>query len=467
MEKVDERLVVWCKGMEAESRMPLCWRAVCTLPFCRLPTWASAYTCESEGSILWMPVSTLPSIQCWAWTPIEYDYFSPVNIGNINALNSQVMDDPCADVGTPASHLCDQEAKFGMHPRPGIEYKRPQDAEAAQPGNMYPNNFDANSKCYQLSADDLAFFDAELQPECVAYDDPANDMRTNICLTTETEAALYDFNADPADFDNLMASIPDTHHPINVPDIEADLFSQFVNLTPSPEPSPPSSVLRQFDTASISTDISRYDASLQYSPPNTGTPAAKTELDCEAASLEATNWEFISAYGHPPVTQAWPPTRNISVDINKETQSEAVAKLRQSQPSQAVPSLPRGMDLRPFKAFFHISDMLEAKATLYKHQPSIQFELFARYIHSEPKSVAPNCPFRLGDLFHKSARLPAMLLPGTENTLQLCKASDIKCYCRCTIKSNDESGIGYFLALQELRKIAWNEIVAAADYMGI
>jgi hypothetical protein len=38
--------------------------------------------------------------------------------------------------------------------------------------------------------------------------------------------------------------------------------------------------------------------------------------------------------------------------------------------------------LKPFKPFFNLQELLDAKAQMFRHQPEITFELFARAIYS-------------------------------------------------------------------------------------
>lgn len=58
----------------------------------------------------------------------------------------------------------------------------------------------------------------------------------------------------------------------------------------------------------------------------------------------------------------------------------APALSRASAPSTVV--LGKDLRLRPYKTFFQIEEMLEAKAELYQNQPEMTLELFARVLYS-------------------------------------------------------------------------------------
>ncbi|KAJ3489196.1 hypothetical protein NLG97_g6047 [Lecanicillium saksenae] len=162
------------------------------------------------------------------------------------------------------------------------------------------------------------------------------------------------------------------------------------------EHQPPSSVLRDLDTLSNSTSATKFDPSLQFSPPNSNSPVPADSFDCGNEAGDEISWDHVSSQlHHPYIEQAMDNVRNTQV-LAHDTQPLSMPQMK--APSSAL-SPPAGLLLRPYKTWFHIREMLEAKQSMYKNQPTVIFELFARVVRTQRQNFEKRQIFQLRDLF--------------------------------------------------------------------
>jgi hypothetical protein len=102
-------------------------------------------------------------------------------------------------------------------------------------------------------------------------------------------------------------------------------------------------------------------------------------IGCSAANRSKT-----PEYGSQPTTQ-----KNGIL-----SQSRSSAPTKNLNPATLVGQA----SLKPFKTFFNIEELLDAKAEMYRNQPEIIFELFARVVYSSRENFHKKQYFRLQSL---------------------------------------------------------------------
>ncbi|KAM3513758.1 hypothetical protein MY11210_002571 [Beauveria gryllotalpidicola] len=212
---------------------------------------------------------------------------------------------------------------------------------------------------------------------------------------------LYDFadgELDNADFElNLLAANNSAATPKS-PEVQAsqDIW-QFLSLPPSPDDDePPLSVLREFDNVSTSTSAPKFDPTLQYSTPNSASPVVDDSIGSGKDVSESISWDYVNCQLHQTYTDQVSSSAKERIESIKAVQSHVVEPV--TPPSTAV-SAPAGMLLRPCKVWFHLQEMLQAKESMYRNQPEVKFELFARVVHTRRENLHKKQLFLLRDLF--------------------------------------------------------------------
>ncbi len=213
---------------------------------------------------------------------------------------------------------------------------------------------------------------------------------------------FYDFpesEFDSADFElNLLTtdnSTQTTEPPaLQVPNKE---IWQFFSVPPSLNSNePPSSVLREFDNVSISTTTpTKFDPTLQFSPPNSASPTIDEVIGDGKGVGEEVSWEFVNGPLQRIYTED---AKNYRNRIKTRGANHPHGLLPATPPSTAT-SPPAGMLLRPYKAWFHLREMHQAKQSMYRNQPEVVFELFARVVYTRRENFAKKQLFQLRDLF--------------------------------------------------------------------
>ncbi|PQK08178.1 hypothetical protein BB8028_0001g02570 [Beauveria bassiana] len=212
---------------------------------------------------------------------------------------------------------------------------------------------------------------------------------------------LYDFadgELDNADFElNLFAVNNSAATPKSPEAQTSDDIWQFLSLPPSPDDDkPPPSVLREFDNVSTSTSAPKFDPTLQYSTPNSASPAVDDGIGSGSDVGESMSWDYINCQLHQTYADqvlSFSKERNESIKAAQSHVAEPV-----TPPSTAV-SAPAEMLLRPCKMWFHLQEMLQAKESMYRNQPEVKFELFARVVHTRRENLQKKQLFLLRDLF--------------------------------------------------------------------
>ncbi|ATY59517.1 hypothetical protein A9K55_002440 [Cordyceps militaris] len=208
-----------------------------------------------------------------------------------------------------------------------------------------------------------------------------------------------DSEFDNADFElNRLAA---HNSPILAKQPGAQVFGddvwQFISLPPSPdEKQPPSSVLREFDNISTSTNTTKFDPTLQFSPPKSTSPAIDEITSCDKGVSDDISWDYVKNQLQDRYNHRTPSCVNGRAAINS---AEPSPRIQPATPPSTAVAAPAGMILRPYKTWFHIREMLEAKESMYKNQPGVKFELFARVVYTRRENFEKKQLFQLRDLF--------------------------------------------------------------------
>ncbi|KAM4063004.1 hypothetical protein HRG_010433 [Hirsutella rhossiliensis] len=170
---------------------------------------------------------------------------------------------------------------------------------------------------------------------------------------------------------------------------------------------PPSSVIRAFDRGSRSAD--EFDPNLLHSPPKSSSTVTGDGA-CEPPDLPLTqeaDWESIrrdlqqSEPRHKGMNQAerdqLPPAHGGG--------GAALPTPAASAPSRdaRVPTCPEtASPSKPYRTFFHLKEMVQGKLEMYKNQPLVVFEWYARVLYSSRENFYRKQYFQFRDLFKET-----------------------------------------------------------------
>lgn len=229
------------------------------------------------------------------------------------------------------------------------------------------------------------------------------------CATNEAHGSepvsLYGFSGDEydsADFELDILAADRATVPLQCPDLSDEAPWQFTETQTNGMPPP--SALGEFDNASTSTNETKFDPNLQFSPPNSISPTIEDSLSWGNDAGHEISWDYVNNQLQPYIE----PQSTTNGNHAAETQCSEMYNMQQLTPPSTAVCAPAGMLLRPYKTWFHIREMLEAKGIMYKNQPGVKFELFARVVHSHRQNLERKQLFQLRDLF--KINLPC--LPG-------------------------------------------------------
>lgn len=131
--------------------------------------------------------------------------------------------------------------------------------------------------------------------------------------------------------------------------------------------------------------------------------------------------------------------------------------------------------LKPFKTFFDLQELVDTKTQMFRNQPDITFELFARVIYSSRENFYKKQYFRFQSLLKNGPPYinGALLawevgspLDCAAQELLKAQASRMKCFCRCKLRSDPRSEIGWGISVLEIRPTTWKEIQGTMDVLG-
>lgn len=153
---------------------------------------------------------------------------------------------------------------------------------------------------------------------------------------------------------------------------------------------PPPSVLMGIDGASVSAD--EYDSNMQHSSPDSGSALPEGAARRPPSLADEADWETVrQGLCERPAAQG--------PGAEKATPRHDYGDRHQQE--HAPLTMPE-MRLRPYKTFFHVQEMLDAKTAMYKNQPQAVFELFARVIYSARENFERRQYFQFRDLFKET-----------------------------------------------------------------
>ncbi|KAF4986424.1 hypothetical protein FGRMN_10849 [Fusarium graminum] len=187
---------------------------------------------------------------------------------------------------------------------------------------------------------------------------------------------------------------------------DKDALTELLDEVSCGEPQqPPSSVLRTWSRNSRSTG--EYDPWLQHSSP-------QSNLDIPGDSVgyaplpEGVDWstveEHVRHMPEPGSTVEHSVTDRSKVPeygLQPATQRTGISsQSRSSAPTKSQsPAMIVGQALlKPFKTFFDLGELLDAKAKMFRNQPEVTFELFARVVYSSRENFHKKQYFRFRSL---------------------------------------------------------------------
>lgn len=162
----------------------------------------------------------------------------------------------------------------------------------------------------------------------------------------------------------------------------------------------PLSVLRDFQSVSSNTET--FDPRLKFSPVKDGEEEALVP-DNEPPSQNV-NWDEVIELKEQTQTDTSPYASFAGPNTLHSSCMPQLVPSTAGTSSNTVDAAHTfsGMRLKPFKTFFHLSEMLEAKISTFKHSHNTVFELFARVIYSSRENFGHVQYFQFRDLFEES-----------------------------------------------------------------
>ncbi|KAH8677135.1 hypothetical protein BGZ61DRAFT_591132 [Ilyonectria robusta] len=198
----------------------------------------------------------------------------------------------------------------------------------------------------------------------------------------------------------------DTEETFSLTDFDEETMIELLNGASCKETQrPPSSVVRAYDCDSRSAD--EFDSNLQHSSPSSSVGLGILVKD-DSPLEQDVDWGQVHERAQLPKANSTPSsqgTRTLQSIGCESTQLTSLSPMRRSsaaiKPSSPVPFATE-MLLKPHKTFFHIHEMLSAKAEMFKNQPDAIFELFARVVYSSRENFYRKQHFQFRSLFKES-----------------------------------------------------------------
>ncbi|PHH65993.1 hypothetical protein CDD81_941 [Ophiocordyceps australis] len=164
---------------------------------------------------------------------------------------------------------------------------------------------------------------------------------------------------------------------------------------------PPSSVLGQFEHDLFSDD-EKFDPNLNYTPPRSS-PASLQNGDEPPPLAQEADWSPVSQHVEMmrrksvPQGQGAGQTQLAADESNFLTiQGDFWARIKPKQ----------------YKTFLRLDELIEAKCNIYKNQPHVVLQLFARVLYSSRENFFRKQYFQFRDLFGETARYIGGCLAG-------------------------------------------------------
>ncbi|KAF4504798.1 hypothetical protein G6O67_008206 [Ophiocordyceps sinensis] len=170
---------------------------------------------------------------------------------------------------------------------------------------------------------------------------------------------------------------------------------------------PPSSVIRAFDRGSRSAD--EFDRNLLHSPPMSSSTVTG-DGTCEPPDLPLTqepDWENVQKQVQEltcPRKQLKQAERHQLPPVHEGGNvalltPEASAPFRDTR----VPASPEKISpSKPYRTFFHLKEMVQGKLEMYKNQPQVEFDWYARILYSSRENFYRKQYFQFRDLFKET-----------------------------------------------------------------
>ncbi|KAL6917888.1 hypothetical protein ACHAP8_000211 [Fusarium lateritium] len=199
---------------------------------------------------------------------------------------------------------------------------------------------------------------------------------------------------------------PDDIDEFDLKQSDEDALEELLKQDTWQEPQqPPSSVLRTLSRNSQSAD--EYDPQLQRCSPRSSSHIPGSSIRYTLLPEEI-DWKAVREHTRQepkPVSTIGASTANRSKIPEHESRTVEQKTWIGSQSGSSPPTKTHTSSvftgqllLKPFKTFFDLQEILDAKAQMFRNQPDITFELFARVIYSSRENFHKKQYFRFRSL---------------------------------------------------------------------
>jgi hypothetical protein len=252
------------------------------------------------------------------------------------------------------------------------------------------------------NTDNVEFSQSPLDPSPREPQDPYDDLFDDLELDQYLESIT---GPAPIERSGPATYLDDTDE-FDLEQFDEDALEELLKQDAWQEPQqPPSSVLRTWIRNSRPAD--EYNPQLQRSSPHSSSYIPESSIKYTLLPEEI-NWRAAQEYTRQqpkPVSTVEVSTTNRSKIPEHESRPVEQKTWISSQSRSSAPTKTHTSTvftgqllLKPFKTFFDLQELLDAKAQMFRNQPDIIFELFARVTYSSRENFHKKQYFRFRSL---------------------------------------------------------------------
>ncbi|KAH7176620.1 hypothetical protein EDB81DRAFT_875421 [Dactylonectria macrodidyma] len=277
----------------------------------------------------------------------------------------------------------------------------------------------------------------------------------------------------------VLANPDDTEDTFSLADLDEETIAELLSESSlQVNQRPPSSVVRAYDRDSRSAN--EFDPGLQHSSPYTETLAVAVPFKDDSPLEQEVDWAHVHERAHSLMNGNSPSGSEGTKTLHSvgclPTRNASLCHIPQSSATVgATPPASKKMFLKPYKTFFCIQEMLSSKVEIFKNQPDIIFELFARVVYSSRENIYRKQYFQFRSLLEESPPYLNGVLNGFEVGGPLdCASQEFlwpnvagrKCYCRCKLRQDTRSDLGWSILVLSIQSMTWKQIEGVMDKFG-
>ncbi|KAF4460763.1 hypothetical protein FALBO_12443 [Fusarium albosuccineum] len=227
-----------------------------------------------------------------------------------------------------------------------------------------------------------------------------------------------------------------------------------------------------------------YDPQLQHSSPQTNASTGRSNTD-DPPLAEEIDWSNVQEHAHHvPKQGSVLHSLDKTISRSKTTKAQLASQRTSASCKSKAPATVGSKNpkpfvgqvlLKPYKTFFELQEMVDAKTQMFSNQPNVIFELFGRVLHSKRENFHKKQYFQFRSLLkERPPYLGGTLLGWEVGSLLDCVAQDFlnpqsspaKCFCRCKLKREPQAEAGWIIQVIDIRPTTWKEIQGAMDVLG-